>query len=227
MRQSCCVLLVLCMVGCGGGGGGSSNTTPTTPTTPTPQVNRSPVIASVTVTPSFGVADLVTFNFAAIASDPDGDSLTYAWNLAGNSRSGANASIIFASPGGNGQGTVTVTDGKGGSANSSVNFVVGSMTGRWVMTTAPAPLPNSSYQLTQGSTGLVTGSFTLPGIGNGNTDPAQPGQINAAGALTMRVKIGAFTDFTINGTMDSTGTRISGSVTGSGFTGQPIVLTKQ
>ena len=67
----------------------------------------------------------------------------------------------------------------------------------------------------------------LPGIGNGNTDPAQPGQIKADGSMTMRIKIGAFTDFTITGTMDSTGRRISGSVAGSGFTGQPIVLTKQ
>lgn len=226
MRRMCIVLSLGCLIGCGGGGGGSSTTTPNTPT-PTPQANRSPVITSVTVTPSFGVADLGAFNFAAIASDPDGDPLTYAWNLAGNTRSGTNVSITFASPGGNGQATVTVTDGRGGTANSSVTFVVGSMSGRWVMTTAPAPLPGSSYQLSQSASGLVTGSFSLPGIGNGNTDPAQPGQIRADGTMTMRVKIGAFTDFTLNGTMDSSGTRISGSVTGSGFSGQPIVLTKQ
>ena len=217
--------LIVCLNACG-----SSNSTPP-PTNPTPpptqQANRAPVITSVTANPTFGVADLVTFNFAAIATDADGDTLTYSWNLAGNTRTGANVAIIFVSPGGNGQATVTVTDGKGGSATSSVNFVVGSMQGRWVMTTGPAPLPNSSYQLSQSGSGLVTGSFSLPGIGNGNTDPAQPGQINAAGALTMRVKIAPFTDFTITGNMDSTGTRISGSVTGSGFSGQPIVLTKQ
>jgi hypothetical protein len=75
--------------------------------------------------------------------------------------------------------------------------------------------------------GLVAGTFSLPGIGTGNTDPAQPGQIRADGGFTVRIKIGAFTDFTMNGTMDSSGTRVSGSVTGSGFTGQPIVLSKQ
>jgi len=224
MRRTALFFMIACVSACGSH---SSTTTPTNPTPPTPQANRAPVITSVTVTPTFGVADLVTFNFAAIATDADGDTLSYSWNLAGNARTGTNVSIIFASPGGNGQGTVTVTDGKGGSASSSVNFVVGSMTGRWVMTTAPAPLPGSSYQLSQSASGLVTGSFTLPGIGNGNTDPAQPGQINAAGALTMRVKVAPFTDFTITGTMDSSGTRISGSVSGSGFTGQPVVLTKQ
>jgi hypothetical protein len=225
MRQICCLLLLSGLVACGSSS--SSNTQPT-PTPPTPpQANRAPVISSVTVTPTFGVADLVTFNFAAIASDADGNALTYSWNLAGNTRTGANVSIIFVSPGGNGQATVTVTDGQGGSANSSVNFVVGSMSGTWIMTTGPSPLPNSSYVLSQGSTGLITGTFSLPGIGNGNTDPAQPGQIRADGTMTMRIKIGAFTDFTITGTMDSTGRRISGSVSGSGFTGQPIVLSKQ
>lgn len=224
MRKSCLLALIVCASACGSH---PSSTPPTNPTPPpTTQANRAPVITSVTVNPTFGVADLVTFNFAAIATDPDGDALTYSWNLAGNARTGANVSVIFVSPGGNGVATLTVTDPNGGSATSSVNFVVGSMQGRWTMTSGPAPLPNSTYQLTQSSSGLVTGSFSLPGIGNGNTDPAQPGQINAAGALTMRIKIGAFTDFTITGTMDATGTRISGSVSGSGFSGQPIVLTK-
>jgi hypothetical protein len=223
MRRTALFVLIVSASACG-----SHTTAPTTTNPPpTTQTNRAPVISSVTVNPTFGVADLVTFNFAAIASDADGDALTYTWSLAGNARTGTNVSIIFASPGGNGQGTVTVTDGKGGSATANVNFVVGSMSGRWVMTTAPNPLPGSSYQLSQSPSGLVTGSFTLPGIGNGNTDPAQPGQINAAGALTMRVKVAPFTDFTITGTMDSSGTRVSGSVSGSGFTGQPIVLTKQ
>ena len=51
------------------------------------------MIASVTVNPGFGVAGLQQFSFAAIASDPDNDSLTYAWDLAGNARTGANASL--------------------------------------------------------------------------------------------------------------------------------------
>src|ERR1043165_3985736 len=101
MRQTALLLLVVCASACGSSS--PSNPPPTTPTPPAPAANRAPVITSVTVNPTFGVADLVTFNFTAIASDPDGDTLTYAWNLAGNSRTGPNASIIFVSPGGNGQ----------------------------------------------------------------------------------------------------------------------------
>jgi len=211
------------LAGCGGG---SSNSTPTNPTpTPTPtQTNRAPVISSVTVTPSFGIADLQTFNFAAVASDPDGDSVSYSWDLAGNARSGANPSIIFASPGGVGSGTISVNDGKGGSASSSVTFTVGSMSGAWLITVGP--LAGASFQLTQTPSGFVTGSFNLPGIGSGQTDPAQPGQIRSDGNVTMRVKIAPFTDFNMIGAMDTTGRRVTGSLQGSGFTGQPFVLAK-
>jgi hypothetical protein len=72
----------------------------------------------------------------------------------------------------------------------------------------------------------VSGTFTLPGIGTGNTDPAEPGQITVAGNLTMRVKVGRFTDFRMEGNMDSTGTRVTGNLQGSGFTGQPFSMHK-
>ncbi len=222
LRRVSILGFIIAASSCGGSGGGS---TPT-PTTPTPvQQNRNPVIASTTVTPTFGIADLQSFSFNAIASDPDGDALTYSWNAAGNTASGATPPpIIFTSPGGDGQATVTVTDGKGGTASSSVNFTVGSMSGSWRVDTGI--LVGTTFQLTQRGA-IVTGSFTIPSIGNGNTDPAQPGQINAAGTLAMRVKIGAFTDFTMNGTMDTSGRRITGGLQGSGFTGQPFSMVKQ
>jgi hypothetical protein len=212
------------LVSCGGSDGGSTPTTPTPPTTTTQQ-NRAPVITSATVTPSFGVADLQAFNFAAIASDPDGDALTFTWSAAGNTASSATPPpIIFASPGGNGQGTVTVTDGKGGTASSTVNFTVGSMSGSWLIDSGP--LTGATFQLTQ-NRGVVTGSFSLPAIGSGNTDPAQPGSITVAGAVAMRVKIGAFTDFNMSGTMDTSGRRVAGNLQGSGFSGQPFGMQKQ
>ncbi len=221
MRRLSSLLCAIALASCGGSGSPTS-----TPTTPTPvQQNRSPIIASVTVTPTFGIADLQAFSFAAIASDPDGDALTYSWSAAGNTASTASpVPIVFVSPGGDGQATVTVTDGKGGSASSSVNFTVGSMSGSWRVDTGP--LADATFQLTQ-SGAIVTGSFALPGIGNGNTDPAQPGQINAAGTLAMRIKIGRFTDFNMNGTMDTSGRRVTGGLQGSGFTGQPFSMVKQ
>lgn len=87
-------------------------------------------------------------------------------------------------------------------------------------------LQGSTFQLTQ-SGSLVTGAFVLPSIGSGNTDPAEPGNINVAGSLKMRVKIGRFTDFEMRGAMDTTGRRVSGTLHGSGFTGQPFAMVKQ
>ena len=222
MRRQSLVAVCLFVGGCGGGG-----ETPTTPTPP-PQQNRPPVIGSASVTPTFGIADLQAFSFTATASDPDGDPVTFSWNAAGNVASGATPTpIIFVSPGGNGTATVTVSDGRGGAANSSVNFTVGSMSGAWRVTVGP--LTGMTLQLTQASSGLISGTWNQSGLGGGITDPSQPGQIKAAGQSTMRLKVttGSFLDFNMNGSMDTTGRRVTGSLQGSGFSGQPFVIDKQ
>jgi hypothetical protein len=225
MRRLVPVCLLFALAACGGGGG----STPTTPTTPTtPQANRSPVISSASVTPTFGIADITPFNFAAIASDPDGDTLSYSWNAAGNTAAAASPPpLIFASPGGTGSATITVSDGKGGTASSSVNFIVGSMTGRWVGTMPGFTL---SYTFTQSSLATLTATFNASGAVavTGILDPASPNAINGAGHVTFRSKVtsAGFLDYTITGDMDNTGTRFVGSVTGSGLNG-PVVLVKQ
>jgi hypothetical protein len=186
------------------------------------------VISSATVTPTFGIADITAFNFAAIASDPDGDAVTYSWNAAGTAGSGATPPpLIFRSPGGAGVATVTVIDGKGGTASTNLNFIVGSMSGRWVGT-----MPNftMTYNFTQATLGILTATWSVIGTNNasGNLDPASPNTINGAGHVTFRSKptSAGFLDFTITGDMDNTGTRFTGSVTGSGLNG-PVVMTKQ
>lgn len=178
--------------------------------------------------PTFGMAGMTTFSFNAAATDLDGDSLSFTWSLAGNAATGSSGTIIFAASntGGSPVASVTVSDGKGGSATDTRIFVLGSMTGPWLVTSGP--LIGATFNLTQTSTGLTTGTFTLPGIGSGNTDPAQPGRITEAGALSMRIKVGRFTDFNMNGNMStSTGRSVSGSLQGSGFTGQPFTMVAQ
>ena len=85
------LLLLLALLGTVACGSTSSTTTPTP--TPTPQPNRSPVIASVTATPTFGVQDFGIFTFNASATDADGDTLTFAWDIAGNARNGSTAQV--------------------------------------------------------------------------------------------------------------------------------------
>ena len=221
---ACSITSMFSVVACGGGSSSTptSPSTPSTPATPTP-ANRAPVVNSMNFAPTFGIAGLTQFSFNASASDPDGDAVSYTWDVAGNPFTGTNGTITFSS-GGSSTARLTVTDSKGATATDTRSFVVGTMSGSWLVTSGP--LVGASFNLTQSATGLVTGSFSLPGIGSGNTDPAQPGRITAAAALTMRVKIGPFTDFNMNGTMDASGRIVSGNLQGSGFTGQPFTMQK-
>jgi len=210
---------------------GSTPNSPTPPPTTTPPANRNPVINSISVTPTFGIAALTTFSFSSSASDPDSDTLTYAWDLAGNARTGAAQTIVFSS-GGNGIGTLTVTDGRGGSATQSVNFVSGTGSGTWTgnLPLAEGPRPITAA-LTQSTTsGAITGNWSLPARGVvGNLDPASPNAIDANGRVVIRFKVtsgGTFNDFTFTGQLQTTGTSIVGSVSGSGFAGQAVTLTK-
>lgn len=224
MKRLAPCLTLLTLIACGGGGGGSSTTTPTTPT---PPANRNPVINSMTFTPSFGIQNLTTFNYGSAASDPDGDAVTYSWNIAGNGSNSASGTITFAN-GGNGTATLTVADGKGGTATDSRTFVVGTMTGTWSGTLIGFPI---SATLTQAAGGVISGTWSQPAIAmSGVLDTAATNnRIDANATVTMRFKVtagGRFNDFTFTGTMDSTGTRVTGSLTGSGFNGTPFSLTK-
>lgn len=221
------VVAMIGMVGCGGGSGGGSSSSgnPTTPTS----TNRAPVINSLNFTPSFGISDLTQFSFNANASDPDGDAITYAWDVAGNPFTGTNGSIMFTG-GGTGTARVTVTDSKGATATDTRTFTVGSMTGNWTVT-APG-YGTILLSLTQNGA-VVTGTFSMPqGFGNappgsgGQTDPAEPGKITAQGAVEVRLKVGRFLDFYLRGNMDQTGRQIAGGMFNSGFSGQPFTMVK-
>lgn len=210
---------------CGGSGGtGGGGGTPTSPgsSLPPPVQNRTPSISSVTVSPSFGISELTSFSFNASATDPDGDALTYTWDVAGNPASGPGGSITF-----RGSGVaafrVTVTDGRGGTVSDSRSATVGSATGTW--RGAGVQLGSFTMQLQQNGP-LVTGTYS-DAFGGGQIDPAQPGSINAQGHIEMRVKQGPFTDWNFRGDMDTSGRRIVGQIFGSGFNGQGFTLEKQ
>jgi hypothetical protein len=220
-RMTWSVMVLFGLGGCGGGnpaapsGNGQQQ--------PPPATNRAPAVSGVTVTPAFGIQDFTTFTFNVAATDPDGDALTYAWDIAGNPRSGQTTQMLFTN-GGSGRAAVTVTDGKGGSGTGTVDFTVGTMTGVW---NANLLSTDMRLTLTQGVAGIVTGTVSTV-IGNGTAGPTgEPGKINGAGDVEIRVKVAPFTDFYFRGHMDGTGQRVVGSVTGSGFTGQSMVMTKQ
>jgi hypothetical protein len=122
--------------------------------------------------------------------------------------------------------TVTVSDGKGGTATDSRGFVCGSMTGTWVGIAGPAALGSYRFTLQQ-TLGIVSGTYFDSVFGAGKIDPAEPGRIDANGNVTMRVKQSTFIDWYFTGIMDNSGQRITGTVRESGFTGQPFAIVKQ
>ncbi|MFB3852236.1 MAG: PKD domain-containing protein [Vicinamibacterales bacterium] len=223
MRNNLLAFILASGLAACGGGSGSPAPSPSPTPTPTPTPNRSPSITSMTVT-SFGISELGTFQGSANATDPDGDTLTYQWDIGGIAASGSTWSKLLK---GNGtyDVTLTVTDGKGGSATDKRPMTVGCMTGHWVGTQGPSALGQYYFDLTQNGA-VVTGTYFDSTYGAGQTDPAEPGRIDVNGNVQMRVKQGPFTDWYFTGTMDTTGRRITGSVRGSGFTGQPFAIQK-
>ena len=216
----------VCLSACGGGGSPTQPSTPAPQPQPQPQPNRAPSV-SATVAPAFGIQGLTTFTFVATASDADSDALTYAWTVGdGGAADTATFTRVF-TQGGTFTPSVTVSDGRGGSASASASSViVGSATGAW-RGTGPSALGNFSLTLTQENSGRVTGTYFDDTFGAGQLDAASTtNRIDAQGAIEMRVKQGPFNDWTFRGQMDQTGRRITGGVFGSGFNGQPFTLTK-
>lgn len=223
--------VLLGLSACGSGGGSTPNSPTPPPTTPPPAANRNPTINSISVNPTFGIATFTTYTFSSSASDPDGDTLTYSWDLAGNARTGASQTVVFVN-GGNFTGTLTVSDSRGGSVTQSVNFTSGTGTGAWTgnLPLAEGPRPVTATLAQSSTSGAITGTWNLPARGVvGNLDPAAPNAIDANGRVVLRFKVtggGTFNDFTFTGQMASSGRTIDGSVSGSGFNGQPVTLTK-
>jgi PKD repeat protein len=223
-------LLGLTLAACGDG---SSPTTPSTPGTapnPTPSLtaaNRAPVINSMTVTPTFGVSQLTSIAMTASGTDPDGDAVTFEWDFGDGTRgTGAAFSKVY---GGSGVASIrlTASDGRGGTATDTRTVTVGTMVGAWrgIVTINAGQTAVATMNLTQAG-GTVVGTMVLAGF-DGRTDPAQPGRIDASGQVELRMKVDPFSDFTMRGTMDATGTRITGAVFGSGFNGQPFSFDRQ
>jgi len=228
-RSATIVALFGTLVAAGCGGSASSPSSPSS----TSSSNTSPVIAAMSVSPSFGVSGLSTFAMAASATDANGDSLTYTWTLGTATLTGASVSGTIA---GDGAVTVrlTVVDGKGGSATDTRTVTIGTLSGTWDVV-VPNSCGSDGYSSTLTQSGAIaTGSFlfsrvwcNVPAGSTALTDPAEPGTITAAGAVNIRVKVGFFTDFYMRGTMGTTGRVITGGIFNSGWSGQNFTATKR
>jgi len=196
------------------------------PTAPPPVTNAAPSITSMSIT-EFGIVDLSQFTYAASATDPDGDSLTYAWDFAGTAAAGSSGQSTFGNGATTRTATLTVSDGKGGRATNSRTFIVGSMTGDWA-----APGPHAQFHMTLSQAGgAVYGRYVDVSDGdNFVSPPGVQGTITLDGIVEFHIT-GADRRLTFRGQMDPTGRRIVGAMFGSyfdlSFNGQSCLITKQ
>ncbi len=223
-------LLIICATGAAC----TSTTTPTETAPPAPAANRPPVIANVTATPGFGIQDRTSFTFAVAATDADNDALTYSWDFGGASSTGATVSRTFATGGANFV-TVTVSDGRGGAVTGTPPLIVGTLTGRWRgMDSLFGPL---DVTLTQ-TQGKMTGTFATEDF----SAPILPfsqtvdNTIEADGMFRMScdvplVDLSTGREFASRvrfwGTLDSTGRRMTGTLSSNDFQLTNYTLDKQ
>ena len=87
--------------------------------------NHPPIISSLTANPT-SVSPGAVSTITCIASDPDGDALSYIWSATGGTISGSGSQIGWTAPASTGTYTITcvVSDGKGGSDTKNVNIIV-------------------------------------------------------------------------------------------------------
>ena len=229
VTQAAVVLLtVIGLTACGGDSRGSSGS-PSSPSTPTPPANRAPVISSANVNPAWGVSTLTTHSFTGSATDPDGDAISYEWDFGnGASNSSSSASVTYNNANtATYQAVLTATDSKGSSTTSTVSVVSTTMTGTWAGVMVGDPI---TVVMTQSLGGLVTGTWEQPTrSGHGDVGPSgEPGKIQANGQFELRfkVRVGSYVDFYYRGTMDPTGQLLTGTLQGSGFSGQYMSLRK-
>jgi hypothetical protein len=82
--------------------------------------NNNPTVTSVIVTPASVNANGIV-SIAVIATDPDNDPLTYSYTVTGGAITGSGAAVSWTAPSASGAHSVTVTvsDGKGGTATGN------------------------------------------------------------------------------------------------------------
>jgi hypothetical protein len=185
--------------------------------------NSPPVAGTIGVTPSGkGMAGMTEYVFSATgASDPDKDSLTYAWEFGDGGTSAEQAPRHVYETAGTYAITLTVSDGKKKASTTATVTVGKNMTGTWIGNLIGA---TTTVTMTQSGTSL-SGNFNLAGVLSG----AVRGSISGAGFpynVTLTVAISGYEPFTFNGTLTDEN-NLRGVVNGSGFVNDAWNLSRQ
>ncbi|HYF50430.1 MAG TPA: DNRLRE domain-containing protein [Planctomycetota bacterium] len=107
--------------------------------------NERPAIVSLSATPNPAVVN-ETVTLSAAATDADGDTVAYTWNFGDGTPASTGATVQHAFAAGNTYSvTVTVNDGRGGTASQSLNVVVQAQPSITLMAEADALVRGGAY----------------------------------------------------------------------------------
>jgi hypothetical protein len=184
------------------------------------ETNEPPTCSGVSVTPSTGLQAAQSFALSAQATDPDGDTLSFSWDLGdGTTATGQNVTKVYNNAG-NFTATATASDDKE-SVTCSASVTVRGMTGNWRGTTSIQGFHlDFSMNLTQNGTS-VTGTYTDT-IGQATLT----GSVSAPNNLTLTATNPCCQPFTFSGTTSGDVNSVSGMVRGSGFN-DPFTMNRQ
>jgi hypothetical protein len=133
--------------------------------------NEPPSITSLLADPD-AVAPGAASTVSCVAGDPDGDTLSYAWEYTGGYLQGTGSTVTWIAPSVANTYTVTVTvsDGNGGTDEDSVAISVG------IVSPTPTPTPAPSPTPSDGSIDIKSGSIDgakviIDGVDTGMVTP--------------------------------------------------------
>jgi hypothetical protein len=167
--------------------------------------NPPAIISTATATPNSGTTG-ATISFSVGAGDPDGDALSYQWNFGdGSSGTGASAAHAYSSPG-TYTAVVLVSDGMGGSAQSSVTVTISAVSNTVHVKSIILSIASSAGNSGKSARSVVT-------IMDSNGAPAAGATVSGHWSGLVTADVSGITDSTGAVTFTSAKTKQSGTFT--------------
>jgi len=159
---------------------------------------------------------------AASASDPDGDNLTFAWNLGDDSRdSGRNVNHVYAGPA-TFNVALEVSDGEA-SARTSATVTTLSLSGVWVNEREGVTRTWAITQVGQSLEGTYHNSYYSPTVGTG----VLSGTVGDPRVVSVESSLPGVGAFRFEGVANEAIDELTGQATGAGLGGVTLVFRRQ
>src|SRR3954468_14454325 len=192
--------------------------------------NTAPSVGSVTASPTTALQNATSISFSVQANDPDGDALTYSWDFGeGASATGQTAAHLYTT---SGSFTVRATarDQKS-SADGQTTVTVRNLSGTWAATTIGSMFGDITEVYTLSQTGTsVAGSVSATSGASGifPTGPVSNGSVrDTSPRITFTVTHTGFVPYTFTGDTGPDVNTLVGVCNGSGYSNQPVTVTRR